>query len=428
MRDSRLAVFLSYFVALCACGEKAAESSPEAPQPEKAEEAAPEPTPAPEAKEIKIGQTMPYSGPASAYGAIGRAEAAYFKMVNEEEGGVDGWKLNLISLDDGYSPPKTVEQTRKLVEQDEVAFVYNAVGTAANSAVQKYLNSKQVPQLFVATGATKWGDPEHFPWTIGLNPSYRLEGKTYAEHILETKPKAKIAVLYQNDDYGKDILEGVKEGLGDKAKKMIVAEASYEVSDPTIDSQIVSLRGSKADTFINVTTPKFAAQAIRKVHDIGWKPTHYLNQVGASIATVIRPAGADKAVGAMTVGYFKDVTDPQYANDEDMKRYKAFMKKYYPEGDPDDGIAAYGYIAAQLLVKLLKQCKGDFSGKNVMAQATHMQGLTTDLLLPGISLNTSPTDYFPIDKLNVVRFNGENWRALDDPTNLTAKAKAKPTH
>jgi branched-chain amino acid transport system substrate-binding protein len=424
MRDSRLAVVLAYFVVLIgsACGEKPAENpAPAAPEPgapAKPEEAKPEPA----AAEIKIGQTMPYSGPASAYGTIGRVEGAYFKKINEA-GGINGKKLTLISLDDGYSPPKTVEQTRKLVEQENVVFVFNSVGTAANSAVQKYLNTKQVPQLFVATGATKWGDPEHFPWTIGFNPTYQLEGKTYAEHILATKPKAKIAVLYQNDDYGKDLLEGLKEGLGDKAKKMIIAEASYEVSDPTIDSQIVTLRGSKADTFVNITTPKFAAQSIRKVHDIGWKPTHYLNQVGASIASVLKPAGVENAVGALTVGYFKDVTDSQYENDADVKAFKAFMKQYYPEGDPNDGSNTYGYIAAQVAVQVLKQCEGDFSSKNVMKQATNLKEFTPELVLPGISITTSEKDFFPFDKLTMVRFNGQNWKAIDEASAQAAAAK-----
>ena len=426
MRESRLAVVLAYFVVLVAsaCGEKPAENpgpaTPEPAEPAKPEEAKAEPA----AAEIKIGQTMPYSGPASAYGTIGRVEQAYFKKINEE-GGINGKKLNLISLDDGYSPPKTVEQTRKLVEQENVVFVFNSVGTAANSAVQKYLNTKQVPQLFVATGATKWGDPEHFPWTIGFNPSYRLEGKTYGEHILATKPKAKISVLYQNDDYGKDLLEGLKAGLGDKASKMIVKEATYEVSDPTIDSQIVTLRGSKADTFVNITTPKFAAQAIRKVHDIGWKPTHYLNQVGASIASVLKPAGVENAVGALTVGYFKDVTDSQYENDADVKAFKEFMKKYYPEGDPNDGSNTYGYIAAQVAVQVLKQCEGDFSSKNVMKQALNLKDFAPELVLPGITINTSDKDFFPFDKLNMVRFNGQNWKALDDQSTQAA-APAKP--
>jgi len=422
MRESRLAVVLAYFVVLVAsaCGEKPAENpAPAAPEP--AAPAAPEAKPEPAAAEIKIGQTMPYSGPASAYGTIGRVEAAYFKKINEA-GGINGKKLTLISLDDGYSPPKTVEQTRKLVEQENVVFVFNSVGTAANSAVQKYLNTKGVPQLFVATGATKWGDPEHFPWTIGFNPSYQLEGKTYGEHILANKPKAKIAVLYQNDDYGKDLLEGLKAGLGDKAKKMIVAEATYEVSDPTIDSQIVTLRGSKADTFVNITTPKFAAQAIRKVHDIGWKPTHYLNQVGASIASVLKPAGVENAVGALTVGYFKDVTDSQYENDADVKAFKEFMKKYYPEGDAGDGSNSYGYIAAQVAVQVLKQCGDDFSSKNVMKQALALKDFTPDLVLPGIAVSTGEKDFFPFDKLNMVRFNGQNWKALDDPSGAQAAA------
>ena len=291
MREIRLAVVLAPVVFFAACTRDKPEE-PKAAAPSVETQVSPATAPAPE--EIKIGQTMPYSGPASAYATIGRVEAAYFKKVNEE-GGVNGRKLQLISLDDAYSPPKTVEQVRRLVEQDKVSFVFNSVGTAANSAVHKYLNTQQVPQLFVSTGATKWGDPDNYPWTIGLNPTYQLEGMTYAKHILTHRPKAKIAVLYQNDDYGKDLLKGLKEGLGAKAK-MIVAEASYEVSDATVDSQIAMLAGSKADTFVNISTPKFAAMSLRRIYDVGWKPFHYLNQVGGSIASVITPAGPEKAV------------------------------------------------------------------------------------------------------------------------------------
>jgi branched-chain amino acid transport system substrate-binding protein len=362
---------------------------------------------------IKFGQTMPYSGPASAYGTIGKVEGAYFKKVNEE-GGIQGRKLEMMSLDDSYAPPKTVEQTRRLVEQDHVAFLFNSVGTAANSAVHKYLNTKQVPQLFVSTGATKWGDPQNFPWTIGFNPTYQLEGQTYAKHILANNPKAKIAVLYQNDDYGKDLLKGLKDGLGAHAN-MIVAESTYEPTDATVDSQIATLQGSKANVFIDITTPKFAAQAVRKVHDSGWKPVHYLNQVGASIAAVLKPAGPEKAVGAMTIAYFKDPTDAQYDNDPEMIRYKDFMKKYYPEGEPGDGINTYGYIAAQTLVQVLKQCGTDFSSKNVMAQATNLKDFKPELLLPGVSINTSPTDYFPFDQVQLAKFNGKNWVAMGEP-------------
>ena len=365
------------------------------------------PATAPQEREIKIGQTMPYSGPASAYGTIGKAQAAYFKKINEE-GGINGRKLTLLSSDDAYSPPKTVEQVRRLVEQEQVLMLFNSVGTAANSAVRGYLNEKKVPQLFVSTGATKWGDPEHFPWTIGFNPTYQLEGRTYAEHILKTNPKAKIAVLYQNDDYGKDLLKGLKDGLGDRVK-MIVSEATYEISDATIDSQIATLKSSKADTFVDISTPKFAAQAIRKIHDIGWKPRHYLNNVGASIGSVLNPAGPEKAVGAMTIGYYKDPTDAQYDNDPEMQRYKAFLKKYYPEGDVADAANAYAYIAAQTLVQVLKQCGEDVSRENIIKQAASLKNFVPELLLPGVSINTSPTDFFLFDSVRVSRFNGKNW-------------------
>jgi len=359
-------------------------------------------------EEIKIGQTMPYSGPASAYGTIGRVEAAYFKKINES-GGIQGRQLKLISLDDGYSPPKTVEQTRRLVEQDKVLFVFNSVGTAANSAVHQYLNTKQVPQLFVSTGATKWGDPKNFPWTIGLNPTYQLEGKTYASHILTNSPKAKIAVLYQNDDYGKDLLKGLKDGLCDKAKSMIVAEATYEATDATIDSQLATLQASKATIFIDIATPKFAAMAVRRAHDSGWKPLHYLNQVGASIATVLKPAGVEKAVGALTIGYFKDPTDSQYDNDPGMQHYKQFMKAYYPEGDPNDGTNAYGYIAAQGIEQVLKQCGTELTPQNIMRQAASLKNFAPELLLPGVTMNTSENDFYPFDTIQMARFDGKNW-------------------
>jgi ABC-type branched-subunit amino acid transport system substrate-binding protein len=360
-------------------------------------------------EDIKIGQNMPYSGPASAYGTIGKLEAAYFKRLNEQ-GGIHGHKIQFISLDDGYSPPKAVEQVRKLVEQDQVLMIFQPLGTPSNSAIQKYLNAKKVPQLFAATGATKWGDPEHFPWTIGFNPTYQLEGRTYAKHILENSPKAKIAVLYQNDDYGKDMLKGLKDGLGAHAD-MIVAEATYEVSDATVDSQIATLKGSKADTFVNVTTPKFAAQSIRKVHDIGWKPMHYLNAIGASVGAVLVPAGVEKAIGIMTTAYFMDTNDTQWESDPKMQAYKAFLAKYYPEGDFADGSNTYAYIAAQALEQTLKQCGDDFSRENIMKQAANLKNFTPDMLLPGVAINTSPTDYFLFDQVQLAKFNGKNWVA-----------------
>jgi branched-chain amino acid transport system substrate-binding protein len=379
------------------------------------------PTAAPAVEEIKIGQTMPYSGPASAYGTIGRVEAAYFKKINDEQGGIAGRKLNLLSVDDGYAPPKTVEQTRKLVEQDNVLFMFGSLGTACNTAVQKYLNSKKVPQLFVSSGATKWADPKNFPWTMGFNPTYQVEGKAYADHILANSPNTKIAVLYQNDDYGKDLLKGLKDGLGAQAK-LVVAEASYEVTDATIDSQIATLQASKAKIFVDVTTPKFAAQAVRRLHDSGWKAKHYLNQSGASIASVLNPAGPEKAIGALTIGYFKDPTDSQYDNDPEMQRYKQFMKAFYPAGDPNDGTNTYGYIVAQAVVQVLKQCGTDLTAENVMRQAASLKKFVPELALPGVSMNTSAEDFTPFDDVNIARFNGKNWVA-DAPTAAATATK-----
>jgi branched-chain amino acid transport system substrate-binding protein len=370
------------------------------------EEKAPDKAPAASA-EIKIGQTMPYSGPASAYGTIGKVEAAYFKKLNAA-GGINGHTINFLSVDDGYSPPKAVEQVRKLVEQDQVLFIFQSLGTPSNAAIQPYLNTNKVPQLFVATGATRWNDPEHFPWTMGFNPSYALEGKTYGQYIAAHQPKAKIAVLYQNDDFGKDLLKGLKEGLGDKAKS-VVAEATYEVSDATIDSQIATLKSSGADTFVDVTTPKFAAQAIRKVYDIGWKATHYLSNVAASVGSVLTPAGLDKSVGLKTVGYFKDPTDKQWDDDPAMKEWKAFMKEYVPEGGLQDGNNTYAYIAAQTMEQVLKQCGDDLSRANVMKQAASLKGFAPGLLLPGIKMDTGADDFAPFDQLQLVRFDGTTW-------------------
>ncbi|MBP8294880.1 MAG: ABC transporter substrate-binding protein [Burkholderiales bacterium] len=358
--------------------------------------------------EIKIGSIMPYSGPASAYGQIGKMHLAYFQKINDE-GGINGRKIKLLSVDDGYSPPKAVEMARRLVEQDEVLFIFQSLGTPSNSAIHKYMNAKKVPQLFVATGATKWGDPKDFPWTMGWQPNYQTEGRIYAKDILATRPNAKIAVLYQNDDYGKDLLKGLKDGLGDKAGKLIVAEATYEVSDPTVDSQIVSLKGSGADVLINIATPKFAALAIRKVHDIGWKPVHYLNNVSASVGSVLVPAGLDKSVGLITVAYQKDALDTQWANDPGMKEFVAFMAKYLPEGKLSDALNAYGYSVAQTLVQVLKQCGNDLTRANIMRQAASLKDFQLPLLLPGIKINTSPTDFYPIESLQLQRFDGKQW-------------------
>ncbi len=358
-------------------------------------------------KEIKIGHINPYSGPASAYGTIGKSIAAWFEKVNAE-GGINGRKIKFISLDDGYSPPKTVEQARKLVEQEEVLALFQPLGTPPNSAIHKYMNQRKVPQLFVATGATKWGDPKNFPWTMGWQPNYQSEAKIYAEHILETSPNAKIAVLYQNDDYGKDYLKGFEDGLGARAKTMIVSKQSYEVTDPTIDSQMNSLKASGADTFFNITTPKFAAQAIKKAAEIGWKPTHYLNQVSASVGAVLTPAGLGNSVGIISTQYFKDPTDPQWLNDPAMNEWREFMKKYYPSGDLNDAFNVYGPLVAQTLIQALKQAGNDLTRGNVMRQAASLD-MTLPLLLPGVNLKTSADDFYPIEREQLVRFDGKAW-------------------
>jgi branched-chain amino acid transport system substrate-binding protein len=356
---------------------------------------------------IKIGNIMPYSGPASAYGTIGRVEAAYFKKINDE-GGINGRKIDFVTLDDGYSPPKAVEQVRKLVEQEEVLLVFQPLGTPSNSAIHQYMNAKKVPQLFVATGASKWGDPAHFPWTMGWQPSYQTEARIYAKYVLASKPDAKIGILYQNDDFGKDYLKGIKDILGDKAAKMIVAEASYEVTDPTVDSQIVSLKGAGADVFFNVTTPKFAAQAIRKAYDIGWHPLQLLTNVSISVGSVMTVAGLEKGVGIITADYRKDPVDPQWQDDPAMKEWRAFMAKYYPEGDIRDNSNVYGYAVAQTLVQTLKQCGDNLTRENVMKQAASLD-LTSGLLAPGIKITTSPTDFYPIKQMRLQKFDGKSW-------------------
>jgi branched-chain amino acid transport system substrate-binding protein len=359
-------------------------------------------------KEILVGHINPYSGPASAYGTIGRSIAAYFKKVNDE-GGVNGRQINMISYDDGYSPPKTVEMARKLVEQDKVLLIFQSLGTPPNTAIHKYMNTKKVPQLFVATGATKWNDPKHFPWTMGWQPNYQTEAIIYAQHILKTKPNAKIAVLYQNDDYGKDYLKGFKDGLGAKAKTMIVKEASYEVTDPTVDSQMAQLQSSGADTLFNITTPKFAAQAIRKAWDSGWKPLHYLNNVSASIGSVLKPAGVDKSVGLITTAYLKDQNDKAWANDPAVVEWTAFMKKYYPDGNLAATENFYGWNVAQTLVQVLKQCGNNLTRANVMKQAASLKNYVVPGALPGIKLNTSATDFAPFESVQLARFNGVEW-------------------
>jgi branched-chain amino acid transport system substrate-binding protein len=364
-------------------------------------------------KEIKIGNTNPYSGPASAYGQIGKAIAAYFKMVNDQ-GGINGRKVNFVTYDDSYSPPKTVEMARKLVEQDQVLFLFQTLGTPSNTAIHKYMNSMKVPQMHVATGATKWNDPQNFKWTMGWQPNYQTEGRIYAKHILANKPNAKIGILYQNDDYGKDYLKGMEDGLGDKAKTMIVSKVSYEVSDPTVDSQIVQLQASGADTFFNITTPKFAAQAIRKAYDIGWKPVHYLNNVSISVGSVLTPAGLEKSVGLITAAYLKEATDARWANDKGLEPWREFMKKYLPDGNIADNFNVYGYTVAATLHQVLKQCGDDLTRENVMRQAASMKGFRVDTLLPGITITTGPTDYAPLEAVQLQRFNGKQWELFGD--------------
>src|SRR6266480_3465621 len=363
--------------------------------------------------EIKIGNIMPYSGPASAYGVIGKTEAAYFKKINDA-GGINGRKINFISYDDGYSPPKTVEQARKLVESDEVLFIFNSLGTPPNTAIQKYMNAKKVPQLFVATGATKWNDPKDFPWTMGWQPNYQSESRIYAKYLLKEKPNAKIAVLYQNDDYGKDYLKGLKDGLGAKGAAMIVAEESYETTEPSIDNHIVKLKSTGADVFFNVTTPKFAAQAIKKMAEIEWKPLHLLNNVSSSIGSVIKPAGMENAQGIISSAYLKDPTDPQWKDDAGMKAWNEFLDKYFPEANRTDASVIYGYTVAQTLVHVLKQCGDDLTRENVMRQAANIRGLELGGLLPGVKVDTSPTDFAPLSQLQLMRFKGETWERFGD--------------
>ena len=362
--------------------------------------------------EIKIGNTMPYSGPASSYSAVGRADAAYFRMINDQ-GGIDGRKINFISYDDAYTPPKTVEQARRLVEQDGVAFLFNNLGTPTNSAIVKYCNAKKIPQLFVSTGADKWGNYKETPWTIGWIPSYRTESQIYAKYILREKPDAKIGLLYQNDDFGKDYLYGVKDVLGDKFDTM-VRTATYEVSDATIDSQIVSLQGSGANILITAAVPKFAAQAIRKAHDTGWKPMHFLTYVSNSVGAVMQPAGPEKAIGTITAAFLKDVTDSKWMDDPAVKEWRAFMTKYLPEADTTDTLYVWGYGASHTMTHVLKQCGDDFSRENIMRQATSLKDLENPMLLPGIKINTSPTNYHPIRQMQLAQWTGKNWELFGE--------------
>jgi branched-chain amino acid transport system substrate-binding protein len=358
--------------------------------------------------EIKLGQTMSYSGPLSVFGTIGRAEAAYFEKLNAA-GGINGRRINLISLDDGYAPPRTVEQTRKLVEQDEVLALFGSLGTPTNAAIQKYVNARKMPHLFLSTGASRWGDPRQFPWTMGWAPNYVLEGSIYGRYILENHPRARIAVLYQNDDFGKDFLKGFQDGLGERAAAMIVAQATYEPTDPTVDSQITTLKASGADTFFDIAAPKAAAQAIRKAYDIGWRPRHFLQSNAASIASTLKPAGLERATGVISSAYYKDPSDPHWSNDPAVAAYRAWMKAYYRAGDPDDVYNVWAYSQAQTMEQVLKQCGDELTRENVRKQAANLKGLQLPMLLPGIEINTSPTDYYPIKQVQLMKFDGRQW-------------------
>ena len=363
--------------------------------------------------EIKIGQTMPYSGPASAYGVIGKAGTAYFKMINEM-GGVNGRKINLISLDDAYSPPKTVEQVRRLVEDEKVAFLFNTLGTAPNLAIRQYLNDNKIPQLFVATGASTFSDPKHFPWTMGWQPNYQTEARIFGQNILKTKPDAKIGVLYQNDGFGKDYLIGLKEGLGPDHAGMVIKEASYETSEPTVDSQVVTLQGSGADVFLIAATPKFAAQAIRKSSDLGWNAVRYMTDVSQSISSVMKPAGLDKSKGVITAVYGKDSTDARWKDDPGYKQFAAFIEKYMTPNDLVDANAVYGFGTAATMVQVLKQCGSDLSRENVMKEAANLKELELPMLLPGMHINTSPDNFSPIRQMKLASFNGESWEQFGE--------------
>jgi branched-chain amino acid transport system substrate-binding protein len=375
--------------------------------------AAAENAPGVTATEIKIGQTMPYSGPASSYGVIGRADVAFFRMINDK-GGINGRKIVLISEDDGYNPAKALEHTRKLVESDQVAFIFDTLGTPSNSAIQKYLNERKIPQLFPSTGADKWGDYENFPWTIGFQPSYRTEAEIYAKYILKQRPNAKIAVLYQNDDFGKDYLAGLKDVLADRYARMVIKEASYEVTDPTIDTQIIALQASGADTFVLAATPKFAAQAIRKVYTLSWKPMFFMTNVSTTVSSVLEAVGTEKAVGIISAAYQKDPADPAMANDPGMRQFFEFMQKYMPDADRSNANYISGYNLSMAMVQVLKQCGNDLSRANIMRQAANLRNLELPGLLPGILVNSSPTNYHAIRQFQLMRWNGRIWERFGD--------------
>jgi ABC-type branched-subunit amino acid transport system substrate-binding protein len=357
--------------------------------------------------EIKVGNIMPYSGPASAYATIGKTEAAYFNKLNSE-GGINGRKVNFISYDDGYSPPKAVEQARKLVESDEVLLIFNSLGTPSNSAIQKYMNAKKVPQLFISTGAAKWNDPKNFPWTMGWQPNYQTEARIYAAYILKNHPGKTIGMLYQNDDFGKDYVIGLREGLGDKANKLILVESSYETSSPTVDSQVVQIKGANPDIFINIATPKFAAQAIKKIAELNWHPIHFLTNVSGSIGGVMKPAGYENDQGILSTAYLKDPKDPEWKNDPAMNEWRAFMTKWYPEGDQDDAATVFAYGVAKGLEQVLRQCGDDLTRENIMKQAANLN-FEIGIYLPGTKIKTSPTDFAPLEQLQMMRFKSETW-------------------
>jgi branched-chain amino acid transport system substrate-binding protein len=367
--------------------------------------------------EIKIGNIMPYSGPASAFSILGKVEAAYFKKINDE-GGINGRKINFISYDDGYSPAKTVEQARRLVESDEVFLLFSPLGTASNTAIQKYLNTRKIPQLFVGSGASKWDNPSQFPWTMGLAPSYLSEGKAYARFLLKEHPGGKVAVIYQNDDFGKDFLNGLKQGLGDKAATMIVASEGYEITEPTVDSRVVNLKASGANVLVNISAPKFAAQVIKKLNELNWKPVHIIDSVSASIETVMKPAGIDAAQGIISATYVKDPADPQWKSDAEVKEFDEFLTKYYPEAGRSDILIGAGYLTAQALVHVLKQLGDNLTRENVMKHASSMKNVHAKMLLPGISLNTSATNYAVIEQLRLTKLNGERWEMFGDVINV----------
>jgi ABC-type branched-subunit amino acid transport system substrate-binding protein len=362
--------------------------------------------------EIKIGNIMPYSGPASAYGTIGKTEAAYFRKINDE-GGINGRRINFISYDDSFSPPKTVEQVRKLVESDEVLMLFDPLGTAGNSAIQKYLNLKKIPQLFIASGATKWGDPQRFPWSMGWQPNYQSEARIYARYILDNFPNGKIAMISASDDAGRDYVKGLRDGLGAKAG-MIVAENKFDATDPTIDSQIVALKNSGADILIAWMLPKAGAQAIRKVAELGWKPMFFLNNAASSVGAVMRPAGLENAKGIISTAYLKDPTDKAWKDDPGVKKWHEFMEKYYPDGDGTNTNTVFGYSAAQTMVEVLERCGDDLTRENIMKKAASLKGVSLDMLLPGITISTSPTDFFPIEQMQLMRFDGESWQLIGD--------------